>query len=68
VPLPALVVLGVLHHHTQASGVDYVGVFLAAGASWFAIPGPGEAALIAAGRALFVLVVVLLARRRRAGR
>ncbi|HEX3520070.1 MAG TPA: hypothetical protein VHT29_13640 [Solirubrobacteraceae bacterium] len=49
VPLPALFILGVLHHHTRASGVDYVGVFLAAGASWFAIPGPGEAALIAAG-------------------
>lgn len=28
--------------------MDYVGVFLAAGVSWVALPGPGEAALIAA--------------------
>jgi membrane protein DedA with SNARE-associated domain len=47
--LSALFGLVVLHHHTRAPGVDYVGVFLAAGVSWTAIPGPGEAALIAAG-------------------
>ncbi|HEV3035473.1 MAG TPA: hypothetical protein VGX72_11875 [Solirubrobacteraceae bacterium] len=51
-PLGSLLMLGVfavLHHHAHDSAVDYVGVFLAAGASWVAIPGPGEAALIAAG-------------------
>jgi membrane protein DedA with SNARE-associated domain len=47
--LPTLMVLALVHHHTRAPGVDYVGVFLAAGASWVALPGPGEAALIAAG-------------------
>ncbi len=47
--LSTLLVLAVVHHHSRASGVDYVGVFLAAGASWAALPGPGEAALIAAG-------------------
>jgi len=36
-------------HHGRGHGVDYLGVFLAAGASWAALPGPGEAALIAAG-------------------
>ncbi len=30
------------------AGADYVGVFLAAGVSWLALPGVGEAALIAA--------------------
>jgi membrane protein DedA with SNARE-associated domain len=30
------------------AGVDYLGVFLAAAVSWVALPGPGEAALIAA--------------------
>jgi membrane protein DedA with SNARE-associated domain len=48
-PLPTLAVLAVLHPHTRHAGVDYVGVFLAAGVSWVAFPGPGEAALIAAG-------------------
>jgi membrane protein DedA with SNARE-associated domain len=38
-----------LHHQPHDSGIDYIGVFLAAAASWVAIPGPGEAALIAAG-------------------
>ena len=38
-----------LLHHPRDPGIDYVGVFLAAGASWAALPGPGEAALIAAG-------------------
>jgi membrane protein DedA with SNARE-associated domain len=48
-PLSTLGVLGLLHPHVRGSGVDYIGVFLAAGASWTALPGPGEAALIAAG-------------------
>lgn len=47
--LPALVALAVLRHHVREPGVDYVGVFLAAGLSWATLPGPGEAALIAAG-------------------
>ncbi len=47
--LATLVGLAVLHHHAHDPAVDYLGVFLAAGASWIAIPGPGEAALIAAG-------------------
>jgi membrane protein DedA with SNARE-associated domain len=48
VPLSALGALAALHPHAHASGVDYVGVFLAAMVSWVALPGPGEAALIAA--------------------
>ncbi len=31
------------------AGADYAGIFLAAGVSWVALPGLGEAALIAAG-------------------
>ena len=38
-----------LHLHARGPGIDYVGVLVAAGASWLAIPGVGEAALIAAG-------------------
>jgi membrane protein DedA with SNARE-associated domain len=49
VPLSTLAVLAVLHPHIRGPGVDYIGVFLAAGVSWVAFPGPGEAALIAAG-------------------
>jgi membrane protein DedA with SNARE-associated domain len=41
-------VFALQHHYPHHSPVDYVGVFLAAGASWVALPGPGEAALIAA--------------------
>jgi membrane protein DedA with SNARE-associated domain len=48
-PLSTLAVLAVLHPHARHSGVDLVGVFLASAASWAALPGPGEAALIAAG-------------------
>jgi membrane protein DedA with SNARE-associated domain len=51
-PLPSLLtlaILAVVHHRFRAAGADYVGVFLAAGVSWLAVPGPGEAALIAAG-------------------
>jgi membrane protein DedA with SNARE-associated domain len=35
--------------HRVRAGADYLGVFLAAVVSWVAIPGLGEAALIAAG-------------------
>ena len=38
-----------LHVHVRGPGSDYVGVLLASGASWAGPPGPGEAALIAAG-------------------
>ncbi|HEX4628174.1 MAG TPA: hypothetical protein VH137_05220 [Gemmatimonadales bacterium] len=48
-PLSALTVLAAQHFHAGRSGVDLVGVFLASGASWALLPGPGEAALIAAG-------------------
>ena len=48
-PVATLAVLASLHPHARGSGVDYVGVFLASAASWTAVPGPGEAALIAAG-------------------
>lgn len=47
--LPAVALLALVRHHAHDSSVDYVGVFLAAGVSWVALPGPGEAALIAAG-------------------
>ncbi len=47
--LTSLALIGLAHHHARHAGVDYLGVFLAAGASWVAIPGVGEAALIAAG-------------------
>jgi membrane protein DedA with SNARE-associated domain len=46
--LSTLAVQAVSHRHGTATGVDYVGVFLASAASWSLIPGPGEAALIAA--------------------
>jgi membrane protein DedA with SNARE-associated domain len=48
-PLSTLALLAVLKHHHGGSRVDYLGLFLAAGASWALLPGPGEAALIAAG-------------------
>jgi membrane protein DedA with SNARE-associated domain len=47
--LLAAVVLGLLHHRVRGPGVDYVGVFLASGASWAGLPGIGETLLIAAG-------------------
>ena len=42
--------LGVLHLHFHAPGpkLDYIGVLFAAILSWAGLPGPGEAALIAA--------------------
>lgn len=48
-PLPILAVLAGLHPHARDSGIDYVGVLVTSAVSWFALPGPGEAALIAAG-------------------
>jgi membrane protein DedA with SNARE-associated domain len=49
-PLSTLAAVTLLHHHPpHGPGIDYIGVFLAAGTSWVALPGPGEAALIAAG-------------------
>jgi membrane protein DedA with SNARE-associated domain len=48
-PLSTLVLLAVLKPHHGGSGVDYIGVFVASAASWALLPGPGEAALIAAG-------------------
>jgi membrane protein DedA with SNARE-associated domain len=47
--LSTLAALAALHRHAHSSGVDYVGLFLAALATWALIPGLGEAALIAAG-------------------
>jgi membrane protein DedA with SNARE-associated domain len=44
----ALAAVAGAHPHAH-SPADYVGVFLAAAASWAGLPGPGEAALIAAG-------------------
>ena len=38
-----------VHHHVRGPKGDYVGLGLAAFASWAGIPGPGEAALVAAG-------------------
>jgi membrane protein DedA with SNARE-associated domain len=36
-----------LHHHLHGSSLGYVGIGLAAMASWAGVPGPGEPALIA---------------------
>jgi membrane protein DedA with SNARE-associated domain len=38
-----------IHHHFQGPPVDYLGLALAAFASWVGVPGPGEPLLIAAG-------------------
>jgi membrane-associated protein len=42
-------VLHTQHHHFHGSSLEYVGVALAAAASWAGVPGPGEATVIAAG-------------------
>jgi membrane protein DedA with SNARE-associated domain len=47
-PLSTLAMLAALHPHARSSGVDYAGLFVASLASWALVPGPGEAALIAA--------------------
>jgi undecaprenyl-diphosphatase len=38
-----------LRHHVHGPRLDYVGLAVAAALSWLGLPGPGEAALIAAG-------------------
>jgi membrane protein DedA with SNARE-associated domain len=43
------VVAGVAHHRLHGAPVDFVGVALAAAASWIGVPGPGEPVLIAGG-------------------
>lgn len=48
-PLSTLAVVAVTHRHAHGSGVDYLGLYAASVLSWAAFPGPGEAALIAAG-------------------
>ncbi len=35
-------------HHLDGPAIDYLGLSLAAAASWFGVPGPGEPVLIAA--------------------
>ncbi len=37
-----------IHIHPKGPGIDYVGVLVASLASWAGLPGPGEAALVAA--------------------
>jgi membrane protein DedA with SNARE-associated domain len=44
-----LAAIAALHIHTRGPGIDYIGVFAASLASWVGLPGPGEAALVAAG-------------------
>ena len=44
-----LATIAVLHIHARGPGIDYVGVLAASAASWVGLPGPGEAALVAAG-------------------
>jgi len=47
---PGLAIIAVLVHiHARGPGIDYVGVLAASFASWVGLPGPGEAALVAAG-------------------
>lgn len=48
-PVSTLAAVAAIHAHGRGPGVDYLGVFLAAAASWATLPGLGEAALIAAG-------------------
>jgi membrane protein DedA with SNARE-associated domain len=45
--LAAIAVLH-LHIHPKGPGIDYLGVLVASIASWAGLPGPGEAALVAA--------------------
>lgn len=48
VPPTQLAVLHV-HHHLHGPSLGYVGIGLAAAASWIGVPGPGEPVLIAGG-------------------
>jgi membrane protein DedA with SNARE-associated domain len=47
--LSALAVAALVHRHAHASGVNYLELYVGSVISWGAFPGPGEAALIAAG-------------------
>lgn len=48
--LPALLVaFGETHHYLHGPPVDFLGVALAAAASWIGVPGPGEPVLILGG-------------------
>lgn len=49
IPLRALVIAIRLQHHVRGPKGDYLGLGLAAVASWAGVPGPGEAALITGG-------------------
>ncbi|HEY1778537.1 MAG TPA: DedA family protein [Solirubrobacteraceae bacterium] len=44
-----LAAIAALHLHARGPGIDYIGVLVASFASWVGLPGPGEAALVAAG-------------------
>jgi len=44
-----LAAIAALHIHARGPGIDYIGVMVASVASWVGLPGPGEAALVAAG-------------------
>jgi membrane protein DedA with SNARE-associated domain len=44
-----LATIAALHIHARGPGIDYIGVLVASAASWVGLPGPGEAALVAAG-------------------
>lgn len=55
-----------LRHHLHGPAIDYVGLALAAAASWVGVPGPGEPVLIAAGvfaarHRLDILTVIVVA-------
>jgi membrane protein DedA with SNARE-associated domain len=47
--LRLLPVLALLHHHFHGSPIDYSALGVAAAASFFGLPGPGEPLLVAAG-------------------
>jgi membrane protein DedA with SNARE-associated domain len=47
--LPLALPIGASSPHLHGSPVDFVGVALAAAASWIGVPGPGEPVLIAGG-------------------
>jgi membrane protein DedA with SNARE-associated domain len=47
--MPVVALLQLHLHHLHGAPIDYVGLALAAFASWVGIPGPGEPVLIAAG-------------------
>src|SRR5205085_12096815 len=48
-PAPAVAVHMQVHHHLHGPSLGYLGIGLAAAASWAGVPGPGEAALVAGG-------------------